>query len=150
MKHWLSDGRSRTHKLIGAVLGMVLASSLALASDGGGKNPPAVTCPSFCLKIQNATVPPNGLYQLQLAITEPKPVGKGSSALVFSSAVFGTGSGASVFDPSGQSNGVLVRTVNGFQVSLLSANAMLGTSGDIPILTIAVRVRGHAPGGLQV
>ncbi|HWZ46543.1 MAG TPA: hypothetical protein VNW97_23925 [Candidatus Saccharimonadales bacterium] len=152
MKHWSSDVCRWISKLMVAILGLALAGSLAVASDGGGGGGGGTTAPfpGLSLKIQNATVPPNGVYQLQLAITEPKPVGTGSSSLVLSSTVFATGAGASVYDPSGQSSGVLVRTANGFQVSLLSPNAMLGTSGDIPILTIALPVRGDAPVGSQI
>jgi hypothetical protein len=155
MKHWLRDLRAFTKKLTGAVLGMALAGAPAFAagSDGGKTSSTTTTTTTFvglCLEIQSATVPPNGLYQLQVGVTEAKPVGKGSSAFLFSSTVFGTGVGASINDSSGQASGVLVRTANGFQVALLSPNATLATVTDYPIVTIAMPVRSDAQVGSQV
>jgi hypothetical protein len=151
MKHWFSHVRSWTDKLIVAILGMALASSLAFASgkDGGNKNPPA-PCPGICMTIGSATVPPDGLFQLQLLVTEPKPVGAGSSAFTFSRAVFGAGVGASVNSPSGRSCGVALQTTSGFSVALLSPDAQLGTGGDSAIVTITLPVRPDAQLGTQV
>jgi hypothetical protein len=151
MKHWFSHVRSWTKKLIGGILGMSLASSFALASAyDGGKNTTAPPCTGMCVTIGSATVPPSGLFQLQLLVTEPKPVGAGSPAFAFSKAVFGTGVGAAVNSPSGKSCGVALQTASGFSVALLSPDAQLGTGGDAAIVTITLPVRPDAPVGTQV
>ena len=151
MKHWFSHMRSWTNKWIGGILGMTLASSFALAAAyDGGKNTTAAPCSGMCVTIGSATVPPSGLFQLQLLVTEPKPVGAGSPAFAFSKAVFGTGVGASVNSPSGKSCGVVLQTASGFSVALLSPDAQLGTGGDAAIVTITLPVRPDAPVGTQV
>lgn len=161
MKHWFTRAHFRRNHLIGAILVLALASSYAMAIDhGGGSGQPSnpnptptptpTPFPGLSLKIQDATIPPGGVYQLQLLVTEPKPVGAGSPHVTFSSAVFGTGAGASVNDPSGEACGVAVRTTDGYSVSLLSPNATLGTNGDAAIMTINLPVRPDAQVGLQV
>jgi len=103
---------------------------------------------SFAVK--SATVPPGGMYQLQLMLTEPKPMGVGSSALDLTDTVFGTTVGASVNSASGQSCGVLVRRFGGFDVMILSPDGMLGTNATYPILTMTFPVRSDAPVGLTL
>jgi len=134
-------------------LAVVITTSYAFASGSDrGKNQPSNPdpFPGLSVKIQNATVPPGGVYQLQVMVTEPKPVGAGSPGFTFSSSVFETGEGASVNDPSGAACGVAVRTLDGFNVSLLSPNATLGTNADAAIMTIVLPVRTDAQVGLQV
>lgn len=126
---------------------IVVLCTGASGKDGGTTTS---TCNGLCLTLRSATVPPGGLFQFQMLITEPKPVIKGSPAVTLSSAVFGSGVGASVTSPSGQSSGIVQRTTSGFNVILVSPDALLGTSGDMPILTLALPVRPDAPVGTQV
>jgi hypothetical protein len=137
-------------KLPGTILCAALISSFAFAKNDGGTGQQPAPFAGLSLKIQDETVPPNSPYQLQLMVTEPKPVGKGSAGLSVSGPVFGTGAGAAVNDPSGQACGVAVRTADGFQISVLSPNATLGSNGDAAIVTIVVPVRPDAQVGLQV
>lgn len=156
MKHWFRRMHSCTDKLLGTVLSVALASSFAFASRDGGGGQQATPTPTptpfagLSLTIQNATVPPSSNYQFQLMVTEPKPVGQGSAGLTITSSVFGAVAGAAVNDPAGQACGVAVRTVNGFQISVLSPNATLGSNGDAAIVTIVQPVRPDAQVGLQV
>ncbi len=153
MKSRFMRAHFRGNNVIGTILGAALVTSCAIASaSDGGKNQTTNTTPfpGLSLKIQDATIPPGGVYQLQLLVTEPKPVGAGSPHVTFSSAAFGTGAGASVHDPSGEACGVAVRTLGGFSVSLLSPNAMMGTTGDAAIMTVDLPVRPDAQTGLQV
>jgi hypothetical protein len=130
-------------------MALISSSTVAFGKDGG-KGQPNPPFPGLSLTIPDATIPPGQPYQLQLMVTEPKPVGKGSSAITVSSPVFGAGVGAAVNDPSGQACGVAVRTVDGFQLSVLSPNSTLGSNGDAAIVTLVVPVRPDAQAGLQV
>jgi hypothetical protein len=137
---------SRMGTLPGTILGMAAVALFTLAS---GTCRAQTTAPGIWVTIANATVPPGGLYQLQVLVTEPKPVGAGSQGITFSSAVFGTGVGASVNSPSGQSSGVALHTTSGFSVALISPDAQLGTGNDSPIMTIVLPVRSDALPGTQ-
>jgi len=150
MKQWFRRMHSSADKLVGNILCVALVSSFAFAASSDGGTQQSTPFPGLSLKIQDATVPPNSTYQLQLMVTEPKPIGKGSSGLTVSSSVFGTGAGAAVNDPAGQACGVAVRTANGFQISVLSLNATLGSNGDAAIVTIVLPVRPDAQVGLQL
>lgn len=155
MKHWFRRMHSSTDKLMGTILCMALVSSFAFASSsdggsGGGTTQQPATFAGLSLKIQDETVPPNSTYQMQMMVTEPKPVGKGGAGLSIASPVFGTGAGAAVNDPAGQACGVAVRTTGGFQISVLSPGATLGSNGDAAIVTIVLPVRPDAQVGLQV
>jgi hypothetical protein len=152
MKYWFMRAHSRKNNLVHTILAVVITTSYALAAgiDGGKQPSNAAPFPGLSLKIRNGTVPPGGEYQLQVMVTEPKPVGAGSPGITLTSSVFGTGEGASVNDPSGQACGVAVRTLQGFNVSLLSPNATLGTNGDAAIITIVLPVRTDAQVGLQI
>jgi hypothetical protein len=147
MKNRITHLHSWMSKLSGAILGIAILTSASPASAASGEQ--TTPCTGFCVTIQNATVPPGGFYQLQVSVTEPKPAGAGSPGLTFSSAVFGTGVGASVNSPSGQSCGVALHTTSGFNVALLSPDAQLGTVSDSPIVTIVLPVRPDAAVGTQ-
>ena len=145
------------HRLISQVLitsiGLLVFSSFALAAAGSSDTATDIKKGAFAgldFRITNATVPPGGLYQLQLTLTEPKPMGMGSSKLTFSSNTFSSGVGAAINSPSGQAYGVILPTINGLQVTFISPDATLGTDTDYPFLTIALPVRPDATIGLQV
>src|SRR6266481_3297840 len=149
MENRITFLRSCMSKLPGSILGMAVVTLVAFGSGTCQAQTTSTTCPGICVTLQNATVPPGGFYQLQLLVTEPKPVGAGSQGIAFSSTVFGTGVGASVNSPSGKSCGVALRTTSGFSVALLSPDAQLGTVSDSPIVAIVLPVRPDAPLGTQ-
>jgi hypothetical protein len=149
MENRITFLRSCMGKLPGSILGLAVVTFVAFATGTCSAQTTSTTCSGICLTLQNATVPPGGFYQLQLSVTEPKPVGAGSQGVTFSSTVFGTGVGASVNSPSGKSCGVALRTTSGFSVALLSPDAQLGTVSDSPIVAIVLPVRPDAPLGTQ-
>lgn len=99
------------------------------------------------LRVESATVPPNGIFQYQLSLTEPKPMGGGSTGLSLADAPLLGVRGVAVNDPSGHASGVAV--VNGLNVAirLISSNFTLGTSIDYPVLTLTLPVNGTATPG---
>src|SRR5215510_14895756 len=122
---------------------------VAAAKDGdAARKPGGKTSTALEFKIADATVPPGGIYQLQLRLTEPKPMGMGSSGFMFSASAFSGEVGAAINSPSGQAAGVALPTASGLQVAFISPDATLGTA-EYPIITIALQVRADAPPGLQ-
>jgi hypothetical protein len=139
---------------------LVATAILTFVACGGGNSvgptptPTPVPSPTpsptpslINLRVENATVPPNGIYQYQLSVTEPKPMGGGSTGPSFASAPLLGVRGVAVNDPSGQASGIAV--VNGLDVAikLTSPNFTLGTSIDYPVLTLTLPVDGTATPG---
>jgi hypothetical protein len=98
--------------------------------------PPAFNCIS--LAVQNATIPPGGMFQFQLILTEPKPIGTSSTRP-------GTGtssSGISLYDPIGVTAGVAVASSSGLQITTISPAGTYGSTPnpDYPILTITAPI----------
>ncbi len=119
--------------------------------DGGGGG--GGTQPANQLEIDpaNATVPPGGVFQIQLSLTEPRPLGKGSSGLLASSANLGTAMGAAINSPSGEACGVALATSGGYQLSVVSPDGTLGTTTttttNYPIIVLSLPVKTSATVG---
>ena len=130
------------------VLGFVLfASALCFA---GGEPAPAPFA-GVSLSVSDATVPPGGIFQYQLLLTEPKPMGRGSTTPTIPTTSTGPARGLSLNDPSGQACGVAVQNASGLQVNFISPNFTLGTNAiDYPILTITFPIKTDAVVGTQV
>src|SRR5436305_14966011 len=84
----------------------ILASGVLTTSASAASNKPAPNAtkpgppfPGLSLSVKDATVPPGGMYQLQLFLTEPKPIVRGGSRLP--SATGARVQGVNIFDPSG-------------------------------------------------
>ena len=130
------------------VLGFVLFAS-ALCFAGGKPNPTPFA--GVSLSVNSATVPPGGIFQYQLLLTEPKPMGRGSTTPTIPTTSTGTARGLSLNDPSGQACGVAVQGASGLQVNFISPNFTFGTNAiDYPILTITFPIKTDAVVGTQV
>jgi hypothetical protein len=113
---------------------------------GGGKDPAGFT--GVSLKVLNSTTPPGGLFQFQLMLTEPKPIGHGSTRPTVPS---GPVRGIALHDPIGQTVGVAVVNNAGIQINFNSPNGTFGTNPNVDdaILTIAFPIAGNATVGEQ-
>jgi hypothetical protein len=142
------------------VAGLVVFSSFALALDGGGRTGSGDggggggggTEPAniFDISIPSATVPPNGVFQVQLDLTEPRPLSLGSSRLPPPPPTPRTGTGAAINSPSGQACGVVLSTSSGLQISFVSPDGTLGNNtSPYPFITLALQVSGSATVGSQ-
>jgi hypothetical protein len=117
---------------------------------GGGGGEPAN---ALSLDVLSATIPPNGVFQIQLDLTEPKPIHIGGTRFTASSTAFGSGVGSSIHSPSGQACGIVLPTSNGFQVSFVSPDGTFGdntSSTFYPIMTLALPINANATVGSQV
>jgi hypothetical protein len=121
-------------------------SSDADGGGGGGKDPAGFT--GVSLKVLNSTTPPGGLFQFQLMLTEPKPIGHGSTRPTVPS---GPVRGIALHDPIGQTVGVAVVNNSGIQINFNSSNGTFGANPNVDdaILTIAFPIAATAGVGEQ-
>jgi IPT/TIG domain-containing protein len=133
----LSD-RVHTCMIRIAILSLLLISTTGLfASD----DPP----PSGVeLAIPNETVPPGGMLQLKVQITEPKPISKGGQKTRFAGRMLGAPLGIALFSPSGDASGTAIVSKGAVQFSLWSSLIDMGNNVDYPIVTIAMPVKATA------
>lgn len=115
---------------------------------GKGETDDAGTFPGLSFKVQNSIVPPGGLFQYQLMLTEPKPIGHGSTRPTVPS---GPVRGISLNDPIGQTVGVAIVNDSGIQINFNSPAVSFGTNPDLdyPILTIAFPISSTVAVGQQ-
>jgi hypothetical protein len=99
------------------------------------------------LRIDNETVPPGGMLQLKVAITEPKPILKGGQKARFAAPFLSPPSGIALFSPAGDASGTAVLAKGGAHFSLSSPISDMGNSIDYPILTVAMPVKATAVPG---
>ena len=98
---------------------------------------PAAVIP-LGLKVMNEKVPPGGMLQLKLSVTEPKPILKGNQRVRYASAFLGPVRGIHLFSPAGDVIGVAVLENGDAQVYFSSPLNSFGTNLDYPVLTIAM------------
>jgi hypothetical protein len=137
---------------------VVVASSLCFPAaggpgteDNGGKAVERGSAPAFTgvsLRVQDAVIPPGGMFQFQLMLTEPKPIGHGSTRPNVPS---GPVRGIALNDPTGQTAGVAIVDSSGIRINFNSPAATFGTNpnSDYPILTIAMPIPADTPVGRQ-
>src|ERR1700761_1695615 len=94
-------------------------------NTGGGNKDAAAPFAGLSFKVENSTIPPGGLFQYQLMLTEPKPIGHGSTRPTVPS---GPVRGIALNDPNGQTVGVAVVNDSGIQINFDSPNAAFGTN----------------------
>jgi hypothetical protein len=109
---------------------------------------PPSTPATLEVSVPNVIVPPNGIYQYQVLLTEPKPIGNSSSRPTLPSAPTGPVRGVAVNDATGQAAGVaLIDPAGNVNVSLISPNGSLGTNNTYPLFTMTMPVNSNATPG---
>ncbi|HET7872242.1 MAG TPA: hypothetical protein VFL42_07000 [Terriglobales bacterium] len=116
-------------------------------------NDPAPT-PGFTgvsFTVESSLVPPGGMFQFQLMLTEPKPISNSSSRPTLPTSTSGPVRGIALNDPIGQTAGVAVIGDAGIQITTTSPLASFGTNPDLdyPIVAIAMPIRSDAVVGSQ-
>jgi hypothetical protein len=118
---------------------LVVAAGYLMAAD-----PPFV---GVELTIPDETVPPGGMLQLKVQITEPKPISKGGQKSKFQANFLGPVQGIALFSPAGDASGTAVLSKGAAQLSLSSPVFSMGTNIDYPVVTIAMPVKPTAMAG---
>lgn len=99
--------------------------------------------------IQNSTIPPGGMFQFQLKLTEPKPIGNSSTRPSIPTGPTGPVRGIALNDPLGVTAGVAVVSTSGIRVTATSPTGTFGEGADTALLTIAAPIRADAKVGSQ-
>jgi hypothetical protein len=106
------------------------------------------TCAGICLRVSDQSAPPGGGIQLNVVVTEPKPISSGSTAVAFDTAFLDTVQGVTLFSPAGDVIGAAVVDGNQVRFKFTSPQGAFGTALDSPIITVSIAVRPDAtPGG---
>jgi hypothetical protein len=102
------------------------------------------------LRVANATVPPGGTLQFQVAPTTPKPIIRGRQNVTVALAaqpILGSLQGGNLFSPGGDASGFALANGANVQVSFNSTNALFGTELDTPSLVLLFPVLASAAVG---
>jgi hypothetical protein len=144
--------RPRTASIL-SVLGRCLLCSgaLLLASPTLG----AAGFAGVSLDLASQTVPPGGLLQMQVFITEPKPILKGGQKASFSARAalvspLTTVRDGALFSPAGDVDGVAVLGPGTIQVTFNSPLTSFGTDLDTPVMAFALPVSAASTNGQKV
>lgn len=111
--------------------------------------PTPVPFAGVSIKVGDATVPPGGIYQYQLLLTEPKPIGVGSTRPTGPTGPVGPVRGVAINDASGQAVGIAVINGSNMTVSAKSPNLppTFGTDISYPLFTLTMPVNASATPG---
>lgn len=123
-----------------AALGAVLAFAVA--------RPVAQIPAGVSLKVSKELIPPGGIAQMKVFVTEPKPISTAGGRVAFEG--FEEFEGIAIHSPLGDTYGVAVVNGADLAVSIVSKIASFGTGSDYPVLTVAGRVPAAAPLGLRL
>ncbi|HYU46521.1 MAG TPA: IPT/TIG domain-containing protein [Terriglobales bacterium] len=138
---------TRFHKL---VAGLSLFALLLLAPAGLLARGIEAAFAGVELTVPNETVPPGGMLQLKVQITEPTPISKGGQKATFSSTFLGAVQGIALFSPAGDASGTALLSNGSAHFSLHSPIFDMGSNIDYPIVTIAMPVKATAIPGATV
>jgi IPT/TIG domain-containing protein len=124
------------------VIGMLAAAILGAAA-------PALAQPTLVeLRFASEDVPPGGVLQAKVEVTEPRPISTGSGG--FDLGQFEEFLGLAANSPAGDAAAAAVIRGSSVRVAMVSPTAGLGMDPDYPILTMTVRVPSTAVPGLRV
>ena len=136
---------------------LILMSAICIGCGGGGSTgggatptPTPVSSPTptptpapagaLLMSVGSATVPTGGIFQYQLLLTEPKPIGNSSTRPTIPTGPTGPVRGVAVNDASGQAVGIAVINGGQMSVSIDSPNSALGTDVDYPLFVLTMPV----------
>jgi IPT/TIG domain-containing protein len=126
-----------------ALLVLALCAAVAYAPQAYGQVP-------IELVVSNATVPPGGMLQFTVSLTEPQPIRRGTPVLAFASTLLGPAQGLSIYSLAGDAIGAAV--VRGGNVKMIVNSAQLdyGMDLDAPVVAISIPVLSTALPGQTV
>jgi len=108
----------------------------------------AAQSPPLELRIASETVPPGGVLQAKVEVTEPKPISTGGGS--FDLGGFEDYLGLAVNSPTGDGAAAAVIRGSTVRVVMVSPSSGIGMEPDYPILTMTVRAPASAPLGAVV
>ena len=173
--------RSIVQSWLGQLLpaAVLIIPMIAISQQNLGNAKGTIGFNGVSLSVASVTVPPGGLLQIQVSLTEPKPILKGKQGILFASsavraaalpllsafaasAVPGAAAllppanplsvvrDATLFGPGGNVSGVAVLGSSGLQVFFKSPAMTFGTNVDAPVITVSMPVSSRAAVGQTV
>jgi hypothetical protein len=100
------------------------------------------------LRFASETVPPGGVLQAKLEVTEPRPITTGGGSFRYGG--FDEFLGLATHSPAGDAAAVAVVRGSSATVAMVSPSGGIGLDSDYPILTTTVRVPVGIPLGTQM
>jgi hypothetical protein len=101
------------------------------------------------MKIGNETEPPNGVVQMKVFITEPKPISTGGTKLAMDEGAIDDIWGIALYSTAGDASGAAVVRGSAIQLSYSSPSGTFGMDPDYPVISVAAHVRADAPIGYK-
>jgi hypothetical protein len=106
--------------------------------------------PGLWLRVSDETAPPGGVAQVQISLTEPKPIIRTRLVLEFDAGVVEEILGVSAFSEEGVVAGTAIRQGDRLIVHAVSPDGTFGYGEeDYPILTVTARVRSDVSAGAR-
>lgn len=127
-----------TMRVTSTVIGAVCACLPHVLSAAGS------TTTGVSIRIKDETVPPGGMVQLKVVVTEPQPISTGKGRITRS---FGSSAGIALHSPGNDAYGVAVVDAAGIDVSVVSPASTFGMS-DYPVLTVTQSMPATTPLGV--
>jgi hypothetical protein len=107
--------------------------------------PAAGTFVGLSVKVLNESVPPGGVAQMKVTITEPKPISTGRGDMFYGG--FDMVDGIALISPADDTVGVARVLGHQIELALHSPSGTYGQTLDYPVLTIAGHVPANTPLG---
>jgi len=107
--------------------------------------PAAVPFVGLSIKILDESVPPGGVAQMKVTITEPKPISTGRGDMLYDG--FDMVDGIALISPADDTVGVARVLGHEIELALRSPSGTYGQTLDYPVLTIAGHVPANTPLG---
>jgi len=136
------------------ILAMAILAAFPVSYAVAASSDAAPAFAGVSLSVASPTVPPSGLLQMQVFVTEPNPILKGKQRMAMVSsppaAPLGPIRDAALFSPAGDVSGVAVGRSGSTQVFFSSPLTSFGTTIDTPVMAIAMPLTTSATVGQTV
>ncbi|HEY3444049.1 MAG TPA: hypothetical protein VGK29_25065 [Paludibaculum sp.] len=129
--------------------GLVLLFAQILSAADYPPGPGKWKYPGLWLKVTDEAAPAGGVAQIQIILTEPKPIIRTRMYLEFDESVVEDITSLTAFSESGEAMGTAIRKGNVVTIEAISPTGELGNSDEYPVFTATVRLKASAPPGAK-
>ncbi|MBL0161051.1 MAG: hypothetical protein IPP47_28805 [Bryobacterales bacterium] len=129
--------------------GLVLLLAQVLCAADYPPGPGKWNYPGLWLKVTDEVAPAGGVAQIQIVLTEPKPIIRTRMYLEFDESVVEDITSLTIFSESGEAMGTAIRKGNLVTIEAVSPTGELGNSDEYPVFTATVRLKASAEPGAK-
>ncbi len=105
--------------------------------------------PGLWLKVTDEVAQPGAIAQIQVTLTEPKPIIRTKMLLAIDEAVVDEVLDLGIYSENGEAMGTAVRNGNVILVEASSPTGELGNSTEYPVMSLLIRLRKDLPEGAR-